>query len=156
AGEGAGAERVAWTPAKGRRGREDGERVVVLQEEADSEQCGWLFCCHTLPAWMDVAPLVVHAVRESVFYETSADPIRFSLLGLDLITRQEAPPPPPSSRSSPDAAGTPAEAAEGVHADGGGGDGDGANGGGGGAARRGVAGQDRWFFTFLLCKLLSG
>ncbi|CAN0499043.1 unnamed protein product, partial [Ectocarpus sp. 12 AP-2014] len=33
---------------------------------------------------------------------------------------------------------------------------DGAGGSGGGVSRRGVGGQDRWFFTFLLCKLLSG
>ena len=36
---------------------------------------------------------MVRAVRESVFYETSADPIRFSLLGLDLITRPQQSPP---------------------------------------------------------------
>lgn len=28
--------------------------------------------------------------------------------------------------------------------------------GGGEERRQGVAGQDRWFFTLLLCKLLSG
>ncbi|CAN0436664.1 unnamed protein product, partial [Ectocarpus fasciculatus] len=155
AGEAAGAAaaggngRVAWTPARGRRGGEgEGgeERVVVLQEEADREQCGWLFCCQSLPAWTHVAPLVVHAVRESIFYETSADPIRFSLLGLDLITRQQAPPPPRAP--------APALDEEGV---GNGDEEDGAGGGGGvGGSRRGVAGQDRWFFTFLLCKLLSG
>ncbi|CAM9911043.1 unnamed protein product, partial [Ectocarpus sp. 4 AP-2014] len=142
-----GSGRVAWTPVRGSRGGEgEGgeERVVVLQEEADREQCGWLFCCQSLPAWTQVAPLVVHAVRDSVFYETSADPIRFSLLGLDLISRQQAPPPPRAP---------PALDEEGV---GNGGEEDGAGGSGGGVSRRGVAGQDRWFFTFLLCKLLSG
>lgn len=78
---------------------------------------------------------MVRAVRESVFYETSADPIRFSLLGLDLITRQQEPSVTPS---------VPVAAGEaGVDE-------------GGTEWRGGVAGQDRWFFTFLLCKLLSG
>lgn len=101
------------------------------------------------PSVPQVAPLVVRAVRESVFYETSADPIRFSLLGLDLITRQQAPPPPPTSDAP---AGAPQDGA-------GDGEGDGEgdiDGDGGGSARWGVSGQDRWFFTFLLCKLLSG
>lgn len=77
-----GERRVAWTPAakEGRRPGRDGgnaergggegrveggsaeeegkkgeDRVVVLQEEADEEQCGWLFWCRDLPAWVDVS-----------------------------------------------------------------------------------------------------
>lgn len=82
-----------------------------------------------------VAPLVVRAVRESVFYETSADPIRFSLLGLDLITR---PQPPTAMLLSAATVGEDEE------------------GGAGEGVVVGVARQDRWFFTLLLCKLLSG
>lgn len=81
-----------------------------------------------------MAPLVIRAVRESIFYETSADPIRFSLLGLDLITRQPAALTPASS-SSP----SPLEEKEDKASE-----------------NERMAGQDRWFFTFLLCKLLSG
>lgn len=64
AGIAVGAGRVAWTPAKGRKrgggaeeeeGEGDEERVVVLQKEADEEQCGWLFWCHALPSWTDVS-----------------------------------------------------------------------------------------------------
>lgn len=82
------------------------------------------------PFCKKVAPLVVRAVRESIFYETSADPIRFSLLGLDLITRQPAalgPSPSPLEEKDDKA-----------------------------SENERMAGQDRWFFTFLLCKLLSG
>lgn len=84
----------------------------------------------------------MRAVRESVFYETSADPLRFSLLGLDLITRQQAPSP-----SSDAPAAVPQEDAGGEEGE--------SNDGGGGSGW-GVSGQDRWSFTFLLCKLLSG
>lgn len=65
-GPGSGAGRTAWTPASkgprdgvGQSGGEgdkpEGERVVVTLEEADAEQCGWLFCCRNLPAWTDVS-----------------------------------------------------------------------------------------------------
>lgn len=85
---------------------------------------------------------MVRAVRESVFYETSADPIRFSLLGLDLITRQQALPLSDAPGAAP-------------QEEGGGEEGE-TNDGGDTGSGWGVSGQDRWFFTFLLCKLLSG
>ena len=54
--------RVAWTPEKRRQPslesapetEEGEERVVVLQQEADEEQCGWLFWCRDIPAWENV------------------------------------------------------------------------------------------------------
>lgn len=81
---------------------------------------------------------MVRAVRASVFYETSSDPIRYSLLALDLITR-----------GTPNASDAKDEGPAGDDRDG-----EGVGGAGGGG--QGVAGQDRWFFTFLLCRLLSG
>lgn len=89
---------------------------------------------------------MVHAVRESVFYETSADPIRFSLLGLDLITRRQSDTPLVSAET----AGKDKEEAEERE------EGTGEEGGKGRGNMGAVAGLDRWFFTFLLCKLLSG
>lgn len=70
---------IAWTPsaavAGGGEGSDSAEsgtgpagegKVVVMQTDADEEQCGWLFLCQDLPAWADVSSLCVR-VRIYIF-----------------------------------------------------------------------------------------
>ncbi|CAN0224794.1 unnamed protein product, partial [Discosporangium mesarthrocarpum] len=67
-----------------------GGLVAVNLEEADQEQCGWLFRCCRLPAWEEVAPLLVQAVRQALDFETSTMPVRYFLLALHWITGRGA------------------------------------------------------------------